>query len=236
LVTTTSPDTCPFAAYPDGYGEDLTDVNDHAGHAVSTELTHPGTDAAPLRRDAVENRERILDVAGRLFAEAGIEAISMHRIAQAAGVGQATLYRHYTNKGDLCRDLMGESVERAKEDFEIYWRDSEGWRALDRLDGVIARVVVLFEEKLHYLAAIDEACSGEDRTTKFRLPVYRWIHGIIAGLLNEAQAEGDIPAGDADFTADAVLATLSPDVYQYQREERGLSQQQIVQGVRRLYT
>lgn len=58
----------------------------------------------------------------------------------------------------------------------------------------------------------------------------------IAGLLRQAQAEGDIAPADADFTADAVLAALSPDVYQYQREERGLTQEQIVQGVRRLYT
>jgi AcrR family transcriptional regulator len=210
-------------------------MNRQPGQSPLDETAPPTEDAAHLRRDAVENRERILGAARHLFAESGIEAVSMHRIAQAAGVGQATLYRHYTHKGEICRDLMSESVARAKEEFEAYWQESEGWPALDRLDGVIARLVVLFEAKLPYLAAIDDACSGEFRTTKFHLPVYRWIHDIIARLLDDAQAEGTIPPTDVSFTADAVLAALGPDLYQYQREERGLSQEQIVQGVRRLY-
>lgn len=212
-------------------------VNRGSGQSSHDETAIPQRHASqPLRRDAVENRERILEATRSLIAELGIEAVSMHRIAQKAAVGQATLYRHYTHKGEICRDLMHESVERAREEFETYWRETEDWPALERLDGVIVRLVDLFEEKLPYLAAIDDACAGEYRTTKFRLPEYRWIHGIIAGLLNDAQAEGAIPAADGNFTADAVLAALSPDMYQYQREERGLSQEQIVHGVRRLYT
>ncbi len=216
--------------------EDTPAVNRPLTQPSSVETVRPGGDAAPLRRDAIENRERILEVARHLFAAEGIEAVSMHRIAQAAGVGQATLYRHYTHKGEVCRDLMVESTERAKEQLGAYLRESEDRPAVHRLDGVIARLLVFFEEKLPYLAAIGEACSGELRTTKFKLPEYRWVHGIVAGLLEDAQAEGAIPAADADFTAHALLAALSPDMYQYQREERGLTQEQIVQGVRRLYT
>jgi AcrR family transcriptional regulator len=196
----------------------------------------PGDSSPPLRRDAVENRERILEAARRLFAESGIEAVSMHRIAQGAGVGQATLYRHYIHKGDLCRDLMADTMDRARVEFEIYWQESSGRPALDRLNGVITRFVSILDEKLPYLAAIGEACFGEHRTSKFNLPGYRWIHGIITELLNQAMAEGAIPPADSDFTAHALLAGLSPDLYQYQRDERGLTKEQIVAGVRRLYT
>jgi AcrR family transcriptional regulator len=217
------------------FSEDTVGMNRQPGQSPLAETAPPGGDATHLRRDAVENRERILEVARRLFTESGIEAVSMHRIAQAAGVGQATLYRHYTHKGEICRDLMSESMAHAREEFEIYWRESEQCPALDRLDGVITRLVVLFEAKLPYLAAIDDACAGEFRTTKYHLPEYRWIHGIISKLLEDAQAEGTIPPSDVGFTADAVLAALGPDMYQYQREERGLSQDQIIQGVSRLY-
>lgn len=219
------------------WSEDLPAVNRHDNQSLVDETPLPlGDMPVHLRRDAEENRERILAVARHLFAESGIEAVSMHRIAQAAGVGQATLYRRYTHKGDLCRDLMGESMARARNEFEAYWRESEGYPALDRLDGVIARLVSFIDEKLPYLAAIGESCSGELRTTKFNLPEYRWMHGIVTELLDEAQADGAIPPADASFTADAVLAALGPDVYQYQRQERGLTQEQIVRGVRRLYT
>src|SRR5690242_18987874 len=57
------------------------------------------------RRDAAEHRQRILEVARRLFAEQGVEAVSMHQIALAAGIGQGTLYRRYANKSELCLDL-----------------------------------------------------------------------------------------------------------------------------------
>ena len=54
--------------------------------------------------------------------------------------------------------------------------------------------------------------------------------------LDQAQAEGSIPPADSNFTAHAILAALGPDMYQYQRNDRGLTQEQIVEGVRRLYT
>ncbi len=69
------------------------------------------------RRDAAEHRQRILEVARRLFAQQGIEAVSMHQIALAAGIGQGTLYRRYANKGELCLDLLREQYERFAEEI-----------------------------------------------------------------------------------------------------------------------
>ena len=63
------------------------------------------------RRDAVENRERILATARALIAERGIEAVSMHDIARAAGIGQGTLYRRYPHKGGLCHALVEENMQ-----------------------------------------------------------------------------------------------------------------------------
>ena len=54
-----------------------------------------GTEARRTRSDAVENRRRILEAAREAFAEGGVDGTSMHRIGQAAGVGQGTLYRNF---------------------------------------------------------------------------------------------------------------------------------------------
>src|SRR2546421_10428486 len=64
------------------------------------------------RSDAAEHRQRILEVARRLFAEHGVGATSMHQIAMAAGVGQGTLYRHYADNGEICMVLLREGHER----------------------------------------------------------------------------------------------------------------------------
>jgi len=42
--------------------------------------------------------DRILDAAGRLFAERGVGAVGMAEIAEAAGCSRATLYRSYENR------------------------------------------------------------------------------------------------------------------------------------------
>jgi AcrR family transcriptional regulator len=190
----------------------------------------------PERRDAAENRKRILDAAQRLFEEVGVEAVSMHQIAQAAGVGQGTLYRRYAHKGELCRDLLAESADRFRAESEAYLAGVAGTTSpLERLTGLLARLVALVETKLGLLAAIGDACWGGRRVEKFRSPGYQWVHGAIAGLLAEAVARGEISPLDTAFTADALMAALSPDVYQFQREERGLTPEQILQGVCRIF-
>jgi AcrR family transcriptional regulator len=42
--------------------------------------------------------DRILDAAGSLFAERGVESVGMNDIARAAGCSRATLYRYFDNR------------------------------------------------------------------------------------------------------------------------------------------
>ncbi|SOD74505.1 TetR family transcriptional regulator [Jatrophihabitans sp. GAS493] len=60
----------------------------------------------PLRRDAAENRERLLDAARFVFAEYGLDA-SVEEVARAAGVGMGTLYRRFPTKQALIDELVG---------------------------------------------------------------------------------------------------------------------------------
>ncbi len=61
----------------------------------------PGTrKERPLRADAEQNRERIVEAAQALFAERGID-VTREEIARRAGVGMATLRRRYPTRADL---------------------------------------------------------------------------------------------------------------------------------------
>ncbi|MEU6064842.1 MULTISPECIES: TetR/AcrR family transcriptional regulator [Streptomyces] len=55
---------------------------------------------SPLRADARRNRERILEAAVRAFSEKGAD-VPIDTIAKAAGVGSATLYRHFPTREAL---------------------------------------------------------------------------------------------------------------------------------------
>ena len=54
----------------------------------------------PLRRDAQRNRDAIIAAARQLFCDHGLEA-PLEQIARQAGVGIATLYRHFPNRAAL---------------------------------------------------------------------------------------------------------------------------------------
>lgn len=64
----------------------------------------------PLRRDAERNRETLLTAAREAFAEGGV-AVGVDQIARRAGVGPATLYRHFPSKAALVDAVLSESAE-----------------------------------------------------------------------------------------------------------------------------
>lgn len=61
----------------------------------------------PIRADARRNRETILRTAGELFAERGT-GVQMDEIAEHAGLGMGTLYRHFPTKRALLAAIVGE--------------------------------------------------------------------------------------------------------------------------------
>jgi AcrR family transcriptional regulator len=72
--------------------------------------TTPAQEARPLRADARRNRERILEAGRAAFIERG-QDVQMDEIAQLAGVGVGTLYRHFPTKEALVMALVQQSVQ-----------------------------------------------------------------------------------------------------------------------------
>lgn len=196
------------------------------------------------RRDAAEHRQRILEVARHLFAQQGVEAVSMHQIALAAGIGQGTLYRRYTNKNELCMDLLREQHERFGEEIAALVAQSPNAPALERLKSVLAKMIQFLEEQyiMEGLATGTEKqdipCNESDLSRHIAMqqtPLYRWLHELLLGFLTEAIKRSELDNLDAPYTADAILAALHPTVYRFQRQERGFSSERILQGLHHIY-
>jgi AcrR family transcriptional regulator len=68
------------------------------------------------RKDALENRDRVLDAATELVRSEG-EKVPMAKIAERAGVGVGTVYRHFATReallGALVHRSFGLAVENA---------------------------------------------------------------------------------------------------------------------------
>jgi AcrR family transcriptional regulator len=63
----------------------------------------------PLRSDARDNRDRILEAARAVFAADGLN-VPMREIARRAGVGPATLYRRFPTKETLVVEAFTEQM------------------------------------------------------------------------------------------------------------------------------
>ncbi|MFD8734243.1 TetR/AcrR family transcriptional regulator [Streptomyces sp. NPDC059618] len=70
--------------------------------------------ARPRRADARRNQETLLDAAAAVFATSGVEA-PVRDIAARAGVGTATIYRHFPTRADLIVAVYRHQVEGCAE-------------------------------------------------------------------------------------------------------------------------
>lgn len=64
------------------------------------------------RADALRNRERIVAAARETFVEYGPDA-PLDEIARRAGIGNATLYRHFVDRASLVHDVVLSVMARA---------------------------------------------------------------------------------------------------------------------------
>ncbi|GAA5021411.1 TetR/AcrR family transcriptional regulator [Actinopolymorpha pittospori] len=75
------------------------------------------TTTGRLRADALRNRTRILAAARESFVELGAEA-PLDEIARRAGVGNATLYRHFADRDALLHEVVLTVMTRAADAVE----------------------------------------------------------------------------------------------------------------------
>lgn len=71
----------------------------------------------PLRVDAQTNRGRILDQAETVFGQGG-ESASTEEVARRAGVGIATVFRHFPTKAALLEAVLVRRFDRLRERAE----------------------------------------------------------------------------------------------------------------------
>ncbi|MDQ6660717.1 MAG: TetR/AcrR family transcriptional regulator [Chloroflexota bacterium] len=198
--------------------------------SIPPEAIEQGTE----RRDVAKHRQRILSTARTLFAEYGVDKVSMHQIARAAQVGQGTLYRRYAHKGLLCMALLNESLVHFQQEILAYLQQEEETvtvSALEQLNAVLVQLIGFNEANAPLLgAAVDGAC-GNRRTSPYQSSFYLWLRQIVMALLQHAIVREEIPHRDIEYTADLVLAPLAIDFYLYQRQELGFTQERIASGL-----
>jgi AcrR family transcriptional regulator len=81
---------------------------------------------------AAERKQQIVEVTMDLVAKNGVQAATTSRIAAAAGISEATLYRHFASRRDMLLAAMDLVYERV---FKVI-HSAENGDAFERLRGI----------------------------------------------------------------------------------------------------
>jgi AcrR family transcriptional regulator len=162
--------------------------------------TETGTeaDARALRADAVRNRDTLLAVATSVFASSETEP-SMRAIAREAGVGIATLYRHFPTRESLVDAVYQDQVKRLTLGARELLEQLPPGKAMRRWMDLFADWLATKHGMLGTLLAMVE--SGEITQAQTRAELLE----AITTILDAGSAAGDLRA---DVTAEDIAASL----------------------------
>jgi AcrR family transcriptional regulator len=145
---------------------------------------------APRRRaDALRNGETLLEAAGAAFVASGVQ-VPVREIAARAGVGIATIYRHFPTRADLIVAVYRHQVEACA---------AAGPRLLAEgptPHAALTRWIDLFVDFLVTKHGLAEALQSDEEA-------FRSLHSyfvdrlvpVCAELLSAAIAAGEVSAG-----------------------------------------
>lgn len=134
-----------------------------------------------MRRDALANRERILDTAEEYFRQAGLDA-PLQGLAKAANVGAGTLYRNFASHDQIVSALYDRYVDVFDAIGAQAHAEPTGW------DGIVyvlrEGLAVLLRRPIAADVIRRQALIDPD----YR-PTGRWVRGLNI-LVERAIAEG----------------------------------------------
>ncbi|MET7996791.1 TetR/AcrR family transcriptional regulator [Amycolatopsis sp. NPDC005232] len=139
----------------------------------------------PLRADARRNYGAMLAAAADVFAAGGPEA-SLDEIARRAGVGNATLYRHFPNRRDLLIAVCVDEVEKLcviGDDLR-----SRG-RSGDALESWLGAYIDHVRTRSGLGAAF---ASGDNQDSRFVSTCRTAVSEVGSALLRDAQQLGTV--------------------------------------------
>ncbi len=150
-----------------------------------------------VRSDVRDNRARILTAARAVFGEKGLGA-PMREVARHAGVGPATLYRHFPTKQELIVETFAEQRRACHTAVRDALADADPWHGFRSL------VERICELHAHSRGFADAFMTAFPETTDFAADRERTLRAV-AELARRAQRTGRLRP---DFVVDDLVLML----------------------------
>lgn len=149
--------------------------------------------ARSKRSDALRNQQAVLTAAAKVFLISGVDA-PIREISAEAGVGMATIYRHFPTRADLVTAVYNHQIEALAEAGPTLLA------AAGTPYDALSRWIDLFVDFLvtkHGLA--DALQSDSDRFADLHAHFLNRLAPVAAQLVDAAVAGGDIQPGTQSY-------------------------------------
>lgn len=143
------------------------------------------TDTIEEHRQAV--REATLDATAGLIAEGGLRGVTMSRIAEATGIGRATLYKYFTDIDAILLDWHEREIGRH---LEVLAKARDlAPEPSARLEAVLhAYAQIANQSRGHHDPELAAFLHRDEQVARAE----RQLRGIVRDLLAEAAVAGDV--------------------------------------------
>ncbi len=153
------------------------------------------------RADAQRNVDALLAAAKVEFLANGVD-VNVRAIAGRAGVGTATLYRHFPQRSDLIGAVFRKEIEELVTAGTSLAKSHEPGEALELW---IRRYIDFVATKHGFAAALH---SGDPTVSRFRAEFEQQIEPVFQTLLDGAEEAGLIGGGVAPLDLLGAIANL----------------------------
>jgi AcrR family transcriptional regulator len=179
-------------------------------------------------------RTTILAATRSLLERDGYDAVSLERVAQAAGVSRQAVYLHFGSKAGLLLALV-DHADQEEGLAEALRPIEEAGTAVEALDA-FATFAGTYAPRIHAGAMAFDAARRTDQAAEQawqdRMRMRRRLH---RRLVERLQAEGRLAEGwTIEAATDFVWALTLPHLYQSLVEERGWSRRRYTELIRRV--
>lgn len=159
-------------------------------------------------------RERILDAALDVFAGKGYHRASVDDIVRAPGTSKGAVYHHFETKEAVFLALVDDFAGRLAAGVASTIASRHG--ALGKVEGALEAALATFadNQRLARLILLEAVSLGPLYEAK-RAEVHDRFTALIQGYLDEAVAEGSIPALDTRVATLVWLGSVNEIVVQW---------------------
>jgi AcrR family transcriptional regulator len=148
-----------------------------------------------MRKDAAENRERLLAAAGELFAQRGL-AVTLNDIAHHAGLGVGTAYRHFANKEQVIDALFEERMQAVAAVAQQALDDPDAWNGLQTF---LERALHMRHGDRGLNEIMNNPVLGDERVQEVRDRIAPIITELVAKAKQQGVVRPDLDQTDLIF-------------------------------------